>query len=218
MKALKTALIAGSSGLVGSQLLSDLLADQSIERVIILVRNPLDIRNNRLQQVVTDFERLDTIAEWFKGVDAVFCCLGTTIKKAKSKEAFKKVDYEFPLALATLSEQNNVNHFLCITAMGADVASGIFYNKVKGEVERDISKKKIPCITFFRPSLLIGNRKESRPGERIGIFIARILGFLFIGPLKNYKGIRIEKVAKAMHAEAQDPQPGLRIVLSGSMQ
>ena len=82
--------------------------------------------------------------------------------------------------------------------MGADVASGIFYNKVKGEVERDISKKKIPCITFFRPSLLIGNRKESRPGERIGIFIARILGFLFIGPLKNYKGIRIFDFSKRL--------------------
>lgn len=215
---MRKVILAGAGGLVGGQLVQNLLRDNSIEKIIILVRKPLEITNPVLHQVIVDFDNLDKISDWFSGVDTVYCCLGTTIKKAKTKDAFRKVDFDYPMALARLSEQQGVNHFLCITAMGADPKSIIFYNKIKGEVEQSISKLKIPCITFFRPSLLIGNRKESRPGERIGILFAKATGFLFRGPLKNYRGITIEKVAKSMFLKGGNPQSGIHVISSGEMQ
>ena len=215
---MRKVLIAGASGLVGTEVLRELQNIPTIEKIIVLVRRPIENANPVLQQVQVDFENLAASSDCFKDIDTVFCCLGTTIKKAKSKEAFRKVDYEFPMALALLSVQQNVKNFLCITAMGADPSSSVFYSRVKGEVERDISKCQIPSITFFRPSLLIGDRKESRPAEKAGIIVAKALSFLFIGPLKNYKGISVQKVAKAMVAKGQHPVPGVQIVLSGEMQ
>lgn len=215
---MKNVLIAGAAGLVGSALLRQLLQVKELEKIIVFVRRPLDFKHPVVHQVVVDFDQLDSAQEWFGGIDTVFCCLGTTIKKAGTKQAFRKVDYEYPLVIARLSAVHRVKTFCCITAMGADPHSSIFYNQVKGEVERDISELKISSINFFRPSLLIGNRMEKRTGEKIGIVVFKALDFLFVGPLKNYKGIRIEKVAQAMIHTASHPQHGKHIVLSGEMQ
>lgn len=215
---MKNVLIAGAAGLVGSALLRQLLQVKELEKIIVFVRRPLDFKHPVVHQVVVDFDQLDSAQEWFTGIDTVFCCLGTTIKKAGTKQAFRKVDYEYPLVMARLSAVHGVKTFCCITAMGADPHSSIFYNQVKGEVERDISELKISSINFFRPSLLIGNRMEKRTGEKIGIVVFKALDFLFVGPLKNYKGIRIEKVAQAMIQTASHPQHGKHIVLSGEMQ
>lgn len=215
---MRKVLIAGASGLVGAEVLKALQTIPSIEKIVVLVRKTLENTNPLVQQVQVDFDNLASSSDCFKDIDTVFCCLGTTIKIAKTKDAFRKVDYEYPMAIALLSVQQNVKNFLCITAMGADPSSSVFYSRVKGEVERDISKCQIPSISFFRPSLLIGERKESRPAEKAGILFAKALSFLFIGPLKNYKGITVQKVAKAMIERGKHPVPGVQFVLSGQMQ
>ncbi|MES2780224.1 MAG: oxidoreductase, partial [Bacteroidota bacterium] len=128
----------------------------------------------------------------------VFCCLGTTIKVAGSQDSFRKVDYDYPVKVAEICLQQGAQQFLLVSAMGANSMSAIFYNRVKGEVEKAIEALRYPGFQIFRPSLLMGNRKEVRVGELIGKVVMKGLGFLFIGPLKKYKAIEGETVAKAM--------------------
>lgn len=218
MKNKRTALLAGSTGLVGRELLLLLVENDSYEKVIALVRRKTSYRHDKLVQVETDFDDLEKAALYFKGVDDVFCCLGTTMKNAGSKDAFKKVDYNYPVGLAGLAEENACLGFYCISAMGADPKSRVFYNSVKGQLEDKISTLKIPTIYFFRPSLLIGYREEVRTGERIAIKLFRALAFIFWGPLKNMKGIAAVKVAAAMMKVAEHPEKGTHIILSGAMQ
>lgn len=213
-----SALVAGATGLIGKELVELILEDPQYQRVVLLVRRPLEIENRKLHQVVTDFDRLDDVASWFMGTDRVFCCLGTTMKTAKSREAFQRVDYTYPMQLARLAEAKGVSQFLCVSAMGASPESSVFYSRVKGELERDISSMHIPSITFFRPSLLLGDRTENRPGERAAIFFAKAFSFLFVGKLKNYKGIHVKKVAQAMLSAANENRKGVRVVMSGEMQ
>ena len=213
----KIAVIAGSTGLVGQEVLRLLLENSSYEKVISLVRKPGNSSNPRLLEMVIDYDQLPYSLSEIKSADEIFCCLGTTMKVAGSKEAFRKVDYEYPLALASWARQLKVHHFLLVSAMGADTGSGIFYNKTKGEVERDISLLDIPAISIFRPSLLIGDRKENRIGEKVGAVLSNALSFLFVGPLKNYKGIHVTKVAEAMVRAANTQNSGKSVVLSGEM-
>jgi uncharacterized protein YbjT (DUF2867 family) len=140
------------------------------------------------------------------------------MKKAGSESAFRKVDYDYPLTLAKWTKSSGASGFYLVSAMGASAGSSIFYNRVKGELERDITSLGIGSTAFFRPSLLLGNRIENRPGEKAAIVFAKAIGFLFVGPLKNYKGIHVSKVAKAMIESAKAPKIGVRIVLSGEMQ
>ena len=147
-------------------------------------------------------------------VDDVYCCLGTTIKKAGSKDNFRKVDFHYPLELAKIAKKNNVPQFNIVTAMGADAKSSIFYNKVKGEVEEAIIKLKIDNTNIFRPSLLMGDRKESRKGEKIGIALAKIINPLMVGPLRKYRGIKATDVARAMLINSKMPKEGLSIFSS----
>lgn len=214
----KIAIIAGSTGLVGKELLQLLLSNSDYSHVYSIVRKPTDRSDRKLTEIVISYDQLPYALAEIKSADDVFCCLGTTMKVAGSKEAFRKVDYDYPLALANWAKQIKARHFLMISAMGADPASPIFYNKVKGEAERDIALNSIPAITFFRPSLLLGDRTENRPGEKIGIAVAKALSFAFIGPLKNYKGIEVTKVAAAMMKAAGQENTGKEIILSGQMQ
>ncbi len=218
MKSSKTALIAGSTGLVGRELLILLVENPAYEKVVALVRKKNAYQHEKLTQVETDFNDLKLVGSYFEGVDDVFCCLGTTMKNAGSKDAFRKVDFEYPVSIAALTEKNSCKGFYCISAMGADPKSRVFYNRVKGEMEEKVSGFSIPSINFFRPSLLIGYREEVRTGERIAIALFRALAFIFWGPLKNMKGIPAEKVAAAMMQAAEAPKKGKNIVLSGAMQ
>ena len=218
MEKLKTALIAGSTGLVGRELLILLVENPTYEKVIALVRKKNAYQHEKLIQVETDFNDLATVSSSFRGVNDVFCCLGTTMKNAGSKNAFRKVDFEYPVNLAAFAEKNSCTGFYCISAMGADFKSRVFYNRVKGEMEQKVSGNKIPSIYFFRPSLLIGYREEVRSGERMAIALFRALAFIFWGPLKNLKGIPSSKVAVAMMNAADNPEKGKHTVLSGAMQ
>jgi uncharacterized protein YbjT (DUF2867 family) len=141
----------------------------------------------------------------------VFCCLGTTIKKAGSQEVFRKVDYAYPLRIAELAIANGAEQLLIVTALGADPNSRIFYNRVKGEIEQAISKIPFRAIHIFRPSILVGNRRESRPGERIGIAAMKFFSFLMVGSWRKYRPIRAELVARAMIAAAKMSRYGISI-------
>ena len=209
----RTALIAGSTGLIGNQLLALLLESSEYDKVIALSRKPLNLNHPKLENVILTVDRLDHLAAI--KADDVFCCLGTTIKQAKSKEAFRKVDFDYPVALAKMLKQNGAQQFLLVSALGANKSSGIFYNRVKGEVEEAISKLGYSCFHIFRPSLLVGDRKEERTGEEAAKVFYRFFGFLIP---KKYKGIESIKVARAMQTLAKENRSGIFFHESEAMQ
>lgn len=204
---MKTALVAGSTGLIGSQLLQLLLTDTYYDVVKAISRKPLEISHHRLENIVLDFDRLTEYRDTLKA-DDVFCCLGTTIKKVKTKEKFRKVDFDYPVELAKLTRTNGTEQYLLVSALGADKNSKIFYNQVKGEVEEAIGKIGFTTFHIFRPSLLMGDRSESRSGEEAGKIFFKYLGFLVP---RKYKGIDSVKVARAMQQLAAKPQQGIYI-------
>jgi len=213
----RNALIVGASGLVGNSLLHQLLSDDQYDKVLIITRKPLDIRHNKLFQQQLDFNKTE---EWKTDfpVDDVFCSLGTTIKTAGSQDAFYKVDYTYVVNLGKWCASNGVKRFLIVSAMGANPKSGIFYNRVKGEMETAVSQLDISQIQIFRPSLLMGNRSEKRGGEKIAQLVMGGLSFLFVGPLLKYKGIHADVVAKAMIKAAKEDRQGFTVFESGEMQ
>ena len=212
---MKTALIAGSTGLIGSQLLSDLLKSNYYDKVIAVGRRNLDVQHSKLIQQEIDFNNI--LLEQQK-IDDVFCCLGTTMKKAGSKDKFRMVDFNYPVSLARYCLNMGARQFLLVSSMGADAKSGIFYNQVKGEVENAVSKLGYGRLDIFRPSLLLGDRGESRVAEDIGKVAMKLFGFLFLGPLKNYKAIDSGKVARAMINFAQEDGTGTYFHLSADLQ
>lgn len=213
----KTALIAGATGLVGSQLLNLLLQDPYYEKVIAIARKPIEGKGAKLNNLIVDFERLEEHAPQMLA-DDIFCCLGTTMKKAGNKEKFRQVDYAYPLKVARLTRENNATQYLLISALGADKGSSIFYNRVKGEVEEAIAAVGFDSYHIFRPALLMGPREESRPGESAGKVFFKIFGVLFTGPLEKYKAIDAEKVVRAMHAIAKKNLLGKHIHESKALQ
>ncbi len=213
----RNALIAGATGLVGKCLLQQLLADDQYDRIFMVSRKPSSVSNPKLIQQQIDFDSIEKMNPDFP-IDDVFCALGTTIKAAGSQDAFYKVDYNYVVNLAAWGAANGVKRFLVVSAMGANAKSGIFYNRVKGEMELAVTKLNILHIRIFRPSLLMGKRKERRGGERLAQGFMLALGFLFAGPLLKYKGIEAHKVARAMVKAAREDRTGFRIYESEEMQ
>ena len=213
----RVAVIAGSTGLVGAELLTMLLESEKYDKVYSLVRKPTGKQNPKLTELLVDFDELKNALSSITEVNDVFCCLGTTMKVARSKEAFRKVEFLYPLFLAEWAVEKKANQFLMISAMGANPNSSIYYNRIKGEIENEISALSLSSITFFRPSLLLGYRKEKRIGEKMAVTIFKALSFLFVGLLKNYKGIEASQVAKAMIERAFKQKTGKEIILSGQM-
>ena len=213
----RVAVIAGSTGLVGAELLTMLLESEKYDKVYSLVRKPTGKQNPKLTELLVDFDELKNALSSITVVNDIYCCLGTTMKVARSKEAFRKVEFLYPLFLAEWAVEKKANQFLMISAMGANPKSSIYYNRIKGEIENEISTLPISSIIFFRPSLLFGYRKEKRIGEKIAVTIFKALSFLFVGLLKNYKGIEASQVAKAMIERAFKQKTGKEIILSGQM-
>ncbi|HYH99988.1 NAD(P)H-binding protein [Hyalangium sp.] len=210
----RTALVAGASGLVGSLLLDELLESPLYREVCSLGRRPLPKQHPKLSQRTVDFAQLES--EALPSVDDVFCCLGTTLKKAGSQEAFRAVDHGAVLALGRAARRAGARRFLLVSALGADPRSRIFYNRVKGEAEEDLKSLGFESLVLLRPSLLLGERAESRPGERAAIAVTKVLGPL----LRPFSGRPIEArtVARAMLALARDAAGGTRVALSGELQ
>jgi uncharacterized protein YbjT (DUF2867 family) len=213
----KSALLVGASGLVGGHCLQFLLEEPSYTHIVVLVRRSLSITHNKLVQHVVDFSELENLGEGFKA-DDVYCCLGTTIKKAGTQEAFRKVDFDYPIKIAALTQHLGANQFLIVTSLGANPHSRIFYNRVKGEVEEAIRKISFTTINIFRPSLLLGDRTEHRTGEKSGAFIMSGLKYVMVGPLRKYRAIQARDVAKAMVQVAQKNLKGLNIFESMQIQ
>jgi len=192
-----TALIAGASGLVGSHLLEELLASPEYDRVIALGRRPLERANPKLVPVVADFATLDKVVADLR-CDDVFCCLGTTIRRAGSPENFRAVDHGAVLALAWAARRNGAQRFFLVSALGADPASRWLYNRVKGETEEALEVLGFSTLGLFRPSLLLGTRREFRLGERVSKVILWLAEPLLLGRLRQYRAIQAEVVARAM--------------------
>lgn len=200
------ALLVGATGLVGGFLLARLLAHPQYSNVEVWVRRSLPQRDPKLGQKIVDFSNLPSQQVH---ADHVFCCLGTTIRKAGSEAAFREVDHDYPLALARLARAGGAKKFLMVSALGADAASSLFYNRVKGEAENAIAALDLPGVWFFRPSLLLGPRAENRPGERIGAVVGKLVAPLLIGGLRKYRPIHADAVAAAMvYAATHDVPPG----------
>lgn len=191
----KTAIIAGASGLIGQSLTQQLLNSDDYGQVIALVRKPLGFQHDKLSELLIDFDELANLDN-FPQADDIFCCLGTTMKKAGSKEAFYKVDFTYPYEMATAAQKAGVDRFFLVSALGSNKSSSNFYSRVKGELEDQISFLNFRTIYIFKPSLLRGNRKEMRFGERMAQAITRVIPF--VGPWKKYHPIHADKVADAM--------------------
>ncbi|WP_456275979.1 oxidoreductase [Bacillus sp. AK128] len=205
----KSALIAGASGLVGSELLTYLLNEPGYEKVNAIVRKPLGIEHPKLMEIICDFDKLEEVQEYF-AVDDVFCCLGTTIKKAKTKEAMYKVDVEYPLTIAKLAREKGIaQHFILISSMNANSASRIWYSKMKGILEEKLQAMSFPTISIIRPSLLLGDRNEFRFGENTAIKVFKGLSLFIKGSWKSRLAIEANTVARAMHKISQMDQVGI---------
>jgi len=202
-------LLLGSTGLVGSHVLELALADQRIEAVIAPVRKPLP-DHPKLFAPVLDFDKLPDEAPWWE-VDAVICALGTTIKVAGSQEAFRRVDHDYPLAIGRLARHHGVTAYVLNSAMGADASSRIFYSRVKGELENDLRKLDFPSLTFVRPGLIGGDRKEHRAGEKAMTVVLTVLGPLLP---RRWRINPAERIAREMLDAAIQRNPGVHQISS----
>ena len=209
----KTALIAGATGLVGGEVLKLLIEEAQYKKVIVFTRRELSYKNTKIEQHIVDFNQLEKYQSFVKA-DHVFCCLGTTMKKAGSKENFYRVDFKYSYELARLAKENNVLQFNLISSIGANKRSLVFYNKVKGELETAIAQLGFYIFNIFRPSLLLGDRKENRTGEKFGIMLASVIAPLLMGDLKKYRAVDAQLVAKAMIKAALNEKPGEHIIES----
>lgn len=194
----KLVLIAGATGLVGEHVLKYLLSNEFFEKVYSAGRREVPFEHEKLEQIIVNFDdEIDELPE----CDHIYCCLGTTMAKAGSKDAFKKVDYTYPLKLGKKAKADGSGYSI-ISALGADAESSFFYNKVKGEIENDLASLELNQLIIHRPSLLLGDRNDNRFGETIGKWMSKIFWFLFFGPLKKYKPIKAKKVAASMVTES----------------
>jgi len=196
-----TAVMVGATGLVGKALLHELLASTDYAKIRALVRRPIE-PHPKLEARVVDFENPGS---WEDALDVhhVFCTLGTTLKKAGSNAAFRKVDLELPLELARRARQRGATALFVVSALGADPASKVFYYRIKGELERELKELGYPTLAIFRPSILTGQRSEARPGERFGIAAAKTVAPLLVGSLRKLRPIPAQNVARAMATVAR---------------
>lgn len=206
----RIALVTGATGLVGKALIRLLLSKDYYSKIIVLSRRELEIKDNRIVLVqLDDFGKMDEVAEQMNAHD-VYCAIGTTLKNAGSKEAFLKIDMEYPLKLAEIiKEQPLFEQFLIVTSHGANSNSPLFYNKTKGELEEKLMAMEFKSLKIFQPSLLLGYRDEFRFWEEVGKFFSSLLSFFVIGSSTRLWSIRGTDVAKAMYRIAKRKNQGV---------
>jgi uncharacterized protein YbjT (DUF2867 family) len=199
----KSALLFGASGLVGGHVLNQLISNNNYSKIKLFVRSSINISDPKIEIIQTDFNNLENHREDIKGDDCFFC-IGTTKKNSPDKNEYKRVELEVPKQIAQIAKSNLVNSFVFISSGYADPKSSGDYLKFKGEVEEELKRLNFPKLGIMRPSFLLGDRKEKRIGEKIGIFVFKLLSPLFLGPLKKMKPIHSATVAKAMIAITQN--------------
>ncbi|RQO67664.1 nucleoside-diphosphate sugar epimerase [Pedobacter sp. KBW06] len=203
----KKAVLFGASGLIGESLLEQLLSNSNYKEVLIVGRKKLERQHPKLKQLVVDFDKLSDYALQIQG-DVVFCCLGTTKNKTPDQVQYKKIDYQYPLDAAAIAQSNGTEQYHLVSALGANPSSSIFYTKTKGEVERDLKAIPFKSVHIYQPSLLVGERKESRNLEGLMTVVMQILNPFLISGLRKYRSIKIEKVASAMLKKSLEDAPG----------
>lgn len=202
----KTALLLGGSGLVGRFCFQNLISDDHYEKIIVLTRRPLPADNTlKVKQMLIDFAEIDHVS--LDAIDDVFCALGTTIGKAGSQEAFRRIDLEIPLAAARRSLEFGAQQFILVSSVGASSQSRNFYLRTKGELEDKLGDLPFKAIHIFRPSFLVGSREESRLGERLAIPLARVVQYALVGGWRRYRPIQAADVACAMVEAAKSKAP-----------
>ena len=213
----QTLLLLGATGLVGRQVLRQALADPRVARVIAPTRRPLAgdpfLADPRLSNPVLDVEHLSAQSPWWT-VDAVVCALGTTMARAGSREAFRRIDAELPLQIARWCRAGGARAFALNSALGADPASRVFYSRVKGELEQALRALDFPSLTLVRPGLLGGDREERRPAERAGILVSQALAPLLP---RRYRVVPAERVAHHLLRAALTGAPGVTVLPSESL-
>ncbi|MBD1168213.1 NAD(P)H-binding protein [Pelagibacterales bacterium SAG-MED06] len=200
---MKTALLFGASGLVGGHLLDQLISNNNYSKIKVFVRSVPEIIDPKIEIIETDFNNLENHKEDIKGDDS-FYCIGTTKQNSSDRNEYKRVELEIPKQIAQIAKANSVNSFVFVSSGYADPKSSGDYLKFKGEVEEELKRLNFPKLGIMRPSFLLGDRKEKRVGEKIGIFVFKLLSPLFLGPLKKMKPIHSANVAKAMISAANE--------------
>ena len=194
---MKTALVFGSSSLIGEHLLNQLIKNENYNKIKIFVRSKPEINDPKIEIIKTDFNNLQNHKEDIKGDDCFFC-IGTTKKNSPDKNEYRRVELHIPKEIAKIAKANSLNSFVFVSSGYADSKSSGDYLKYKGEVEEELKELNFPKLGIMRPSFLLGDRKEKRIGEKTGIFVFNLLSPLFLGPLKKMKPIHSEIVAKSM--------------------
>jgi len=209
--------VVGATGLVGQKVVEELLADSRCSEVRVLVRRPWERAHPKLKIEIRDYAGLEeAVAE--SPAEALFCCLGSTIKKAGSREAFAQVDRDYPAALARGAARVGVAEFSLLTALGADSTSSVFYNRTKGQAEELVQRFFPGRLRIFRPSLLLGDRQEFRLAEKIGMTLAPFMNALMQGPLRAYRPIEATTVARAMVRAWRTDSPKLTVYPSSEIE
>ena len=194
---MKTALIFGSSGLIGNHLLDFILKDNYYQKIKLFVRSNIDIKDSRIEIIYDDFINIDNLKNSIVGDDCFFC-IGTTKKDTPNKNEYRRIEYDIPVNIAKIAKINSINSFYYVSSMGANSNVSNSYLKNKGEVEDELTKLNFNKLAILKPSLLLGNRKKFRLGERIAQLIMTKLSFIFVGKMKKYKPIKAIDVVKAM--------------------
>ncbi|MCT4603285.1 MAG: NAD(P)H-binding protein [Marinifilum sp.] len=207
------ALVGGASGFTGEKLLKRILSDEDYNKVYALVRTELPINHSKLEQIKVDFDHLtsDCIP---KDIEVGFCCIGTTIRKAQTKDNFRRVDYEYITKFAKVCEKSGIKNFHLISAIGASPESYFFYQRVKGEAESFINSLEFESVTIYRPSVIYGGRNEFRLFESFAAWISRNFKFLFVGKLNRILAVTGDQLAKNIHLKSKQFIPGRWIIES----
>ena len=212
----KNVLIIGASGLIGSELVQLLLKDDKIKSVKVFVRKTLAITDQKLREILVNFEHLEDFKDEFQG-DSLFCCIGTTRKQTPDLAAYQAIDYGIVLAAANLAKSNQVPQLHLVSAIGADTSSKIFYNRLKGEIEKDLLELDFPNTVIYQPSMLIGKRSESRPAEFIAQKLMPFFDVFLLGKAQKYHSIEAKKVAESMLDNLHKPKDGATILRYSEM-
>jgi len=190
-------ILVGASGLIGSNLLSLLIESDEISRILLLVRKPLKVSDHKVQELIINFDELEKFSSEIKG-DIIYSCLGTTKAANPDKDQYRKIDLEYPLKIAEIGVKNGISQFHLVSSLGANHTANNSYLKLKGELENKLKQAAILSLHIYQPSLLTGNRRESRTLEKLAISAFKLIDPLLIGPLKKYRSIKAETVAQAM--------------------
>jgi uncharacterized protein YbjT (DUF2867 family) len=193
----KKAIVVGASGLIGSELLTLLLADKEYDRVVALVRKPLQLVIAKLDQIAIDFDKLNDYAHLING-DVLFCALGSTRTKTPDLAIYRRIDHDYPLEIAKIAVDQGITQYHLISSIGANKDSSNFYTKMKGETEEDIKASGLEGLVIYRPSLLTGDRKEKRFAEGLMQSLSKLINPLLVGSVKKYRSIEAKTVAAAM--------------------